>query len=67
MKLTPAQRSFLADLVRTGGQTCTESYSPARKLVALGLAEFVGWSFGTWKVTPTDAGRALSAADGSKK
>lgn len=58
MKLTPAQRAFLADLVRAGRQDCIESYSPARKLIELGLATSKAGSFGQLHVVPTDAGRA---------
>lgn len=58
MKLTPAQQAFLADVVRTGRQTCNESYLPAQKLVRLGLATYEQRSFGIWHVMPTHAGRA---------
>jgi hypothetical protein len=65
MKLSKAQQALLADIPCAVSQ----SYAPARKLVALGLARWVHASYGGTRLEPTakaiEAQRAETAQTGS--
>lgn len=58
MKLSNAQLEMLHSAVHGNGG-CAESYPPAKKLVALGFCIGHGGGFGSYRLVPTDAGRAL--------
>lgn len=53
MKLTKPQQRLLDQLRAKGSLTCSESYKPAQKLVALGLATKLGLAFDMVRLTPT--------------
>lgn len=46
VKLTTAQSELLSILKEKGEAKCAEAYSPARKLVSLGLAEWGATKYG---------------------
>jgi hypothetical protein len=59
MKLTLPQAELLLDVFEKGGpRECSDSYLPAKKLVALGLCYWVHRRFGSSSLVLTDAGRA---------
>jgi hypothetical protein len=51
MKLTPAQKALYEDLQKDGSVMCHQSYSPARMLVQMGLAEAKSCAYETIKLT----------------
>jgi hypothetical protein len=46
VKLTPAQDELLKILREKGEAKCAQAYSPAKKLVSLGLAEWGATKYG---------------------
>jgi len=56
MKLSEAQRSFLAQVNMGLSNSCASRYRPAQKLRDLGLIEVEERRYGGWLVTITPAG-----------
>lgn len=59
-ELTKAQQLLLQDLQRIN-RACSESYSPAKRLVALGYATWIEGKYGDTKLSITSSGRSALA------